>query len=283
MRDDHTLEPENGAATPADRSPETNSTERPTTGARRLQERLVFRTSKINTATRGQWHRLAEQTARKADSIKANPYAERAAGMWTASRDRVTAMPAYDKMRSALGERGPARVAIATGVLAAVGVAAAAGTAAATQGHNDTRSTTAAVAAVDSAKQAEIGQYPSAPPTSAGGQAAGAAKGADKPAPAAAHPKAEDKTDKAKSKPKAKPKTVRPTQPKPVMGLSQSQMNNAMQIVKVAEKKGMGERAAVIAVATSMQESQLLNLASDVIPQSMNLPHQGSGSDHDSV
>jgi hypothetical protein len=287
MRDDHTLEPENGAATPADRSPETNSTERPITGARRLQERLVFRTSKINTATRGQWHRLAEQTARKADSIKANPYAERAAGMWTASRDRVTAVPGYDKMRSAFGERGPARVAIATGVLAAVGVAAAAGTAAATQNHDDTRSTTAAVAAVDSAKQAEIGQYPSAPLTSAGGHAAGAAKGSDKPAPAAVHPKAEDKHDKAKSKPKAehkaKPKTVRPTQPKPVMGLSQSQMNNAMQIVKVAEKKGMGERAAVIAVATSMQESQLLNLASDVIPESMNMPHQGSGSDHDSV
>jgi hypothetical protein len=296
MRDDHTLEPENGAATPADRSPETNSTERPITGARRLQERLVFRTSKINTATRGQWHRLAEQTARKADSIKANPYAERAAGMWTASRDRVTAMPGYDKMRSALGERGPARVAIATGVLAAVGVAAAAGTAAATQNHDDTRSTTAAVAAVDSAKQAQIGQYPSAPPTSAGGHAAGAAKGSDKPTPAAVHPKAEDKHDKAKSapksghksdkaqsKPKAQAKTVRPTQPKPVMGLSQTQMNNAMAIVKVAEQKGMGERAATIAVATSMQESQLLNLASDVIPESMDYAHQGSGSDHDSV
>src|ERR1700754_591792 len=146
MRDDHTLENENGAATPADRSPETTPTER-TTGARRIQERLVFRTSKINSATRGTWHRLADQTARTADSIKANPYAERAAGMWTTSRDRVTAMPAYDKMRSAIGERGPARIAIATGVLAAVGVAAAAGTAAATTGdHSDARTTAAAVA-----------------------------------------------------------------------------------------------------------------------------------------
>src|ERR1700754_4925221 len=112
MRDDHTLENENGAATPADRSPETSSTERPT-GARRIQERLVFRTSKISSATRGTWHRTAE-------SIKANPYTERAAGMGTASPDRVTALPAYDKMRNAIGERGPARVAIATGVLAAV-------------------------------------------------------------------------------------------------------------------------------------------------------------------
>jgi hypothetical protein len=286
MRDDHTLENENGAATPADRSPETPLTERPT-GARRLQERLVFRTSKINSATRERWHRTA-------NSIKASPYAERAAGMWTASRERVTTLPAYDKMRTVLGERGPARVAIAGGVLAAVGVAAAAGTAAATQGdHSETRATTAAVAAVDSAKQAQGGQYPAAPPTSAGGQHAGAAKGADKPPSSVEKPKAEDKADKAqksqrkaehKSERKAaKPKTVRPVQPKPVMGLSQTQMNNAMQIVKAAEKRGMGERAAVIAVATSMQESQLLNLASTAVPESWNYHHEGSGSDHDSV
>lgn len=284
MRDDHTLEPESGAATPADRSPETPSTERPT-GARSLQERLVFRTSKINSATRGTWHRLADQTARRADSIKTNPYAERAAGMWTASRDRVTALPAYDKMRSVLGERGPARVAIAGGVLAAVGVAAAGGVAAAAQGdHSDTRATSAAVAAVDSAKQAGISQFPSAPPTSAGGQHSGASKGADKPTPSVEKPKAEHKAkEKAAKKPAAKPKTVRPVQPKPVMGLSQTQMNNAMQIVKAAEKRGMGERAAVIAVATSMQESQLLNLASTAVPESTNYHHEGSGSDHDSV
>jgi hypothetical protein len=39
----------------------------------------------------------------------------------------------------------------------------------------------------------------------------------------------------------------------------------------------------VIAVATAMQESQLYNLASDVIPESLRYPHQGTGADHDSV
>ncbi|MDG4824250.1 hypothetical protein O7635_20560 [Asanoa sp. WMMD1127] len=273
MRDDHTLENENGAATPADRSAETPTTER-TTGARRLQERL----------------------ARTAGSIKTSPYAERAAGMWTASRDRMTALPAYDKMRGVLNERGPARVAIAGGVLAAVGVAAAAGTAAATSGdHSDTRATSAAVAAVDSAKKAEISHFPTAPPVSGGdhsaaGQHAGGSKGADKPTPSvekpqgerkAAHDKSEKKSEKRAEKKAAK--SVRPTQPKPVMGLSQTQMNNAMQIVKAAEKRGMGERGAVIAVATSMQESQLLNLASTAVPESYDYHHEGQGSDHDSV
>ncbi len=287
MRDDHTLEPESGAATPADRSPETPSTERPT-GARRLQERLVFRTSKINSATKYTWQRLADQTARRADSIKANPYAERAAGMWTASRDRVTAMPGYDKMRSVLGERGPARIAIAGGMLAAVGVATAGGVAAATQDHSDTRSTTAAVAAVESAKKAEISQFPTAPPTSGEhGHGGGASKGTDKPTPSVEKPKSERGEHKAAKEKKAdkpqKAKTVRPVQPKPVMGLSQTQMNNAMQIVKVAEQRGMGERGAVIALATAMQESQLLNLASTAVPESENYHHEGSGSDHDSV
>ncbi|GIF66424.1 hypothetical protein Ais01nite_44590 [Asanoa ishikariensis] len=285
MRDDHTLEPENGAATPADRSPETTSTERPT-GARRLQERLVFRTSQMSNTTRNRLNRTA-------DSIKANPYAERAAGMWTASRDRMTAMPAYDKMRSVLGERGPARIAIAGGMLAAVGVATAGGVAAATQNHtDDTRSTTAAVAAVESAKKAEISQFPTAPPTSGGhgeerGHGGGGSKGADKPTPSVERPKAEHKAEKRAEQKAAKKadsaKSVRPVQPKPVMGLSQTQMNNALQIVKAAEKRGMGERGAVIAVATAMQESQLLNLASTAVPESENYHHEGSGSDHDSV
>jgi hypothetical protein len=32
-----------------------------------------------------------------------------------------------------------------------------------------------------------------------------------------------------------------------------------------------------------MQESNLYNLASDVLPESYDYPHQGSGADHDSV
>jgi hypothetical protein len=198
-------------------------------------------------------------------------------------------------MRSVLGERGPARIAIAGGMLAAVGVATAGGVAAATQDHSDTRSTTAAVAAVESAKKAEISQFPTAPPTSGEhGHGAGASKGTDKPTPSVERSKGErgergergEHKAPAKEKKADKPqkaKTVRPVQPKPVMGLSQTQMNNAMAIVKVAEQKGMGERGAVIALATAMQESQLLNLASTAVPESENYHHEGSGSDHDSV
>ena len=46
---------------------------------------------------------------------------------------------------------------------------------------------------------------------------------------------------------------------------------------------GLPRRAYVLAVACAMQESQLLNLASSVLPESFDYPHEGSGSDHDSV
>lgn len=39
----------------------------------------------------------------------------------------------------------------------------------------------------------------------------------------------------------------------------------------------------MVALATAMQESNLYNLASDVLPESTQYPHQGSGADHDSV
>jgi hypothetical protein len=70
---------------------------------------------------------------------------------------------------------------------------------------------------------------------------------------------------------------------RPVAGLNQTQMNNAAAVVRAAQKMRMPNRAAVIAVATAMQESQLYNLASDVIPESLRYPHQGTGADHDSV
>ena len=262
MRDDHTLETESGAATPADRSPETPSAERtgtPLDRARRTWQRFAANTARTAAATR----QTASSTA---ETIRNHPRTERAAGAWTSSRDRVTASPAYGKVTDVLGERGPARLAIATGVLACLGVAAAAQAAPAEQPESTTAT---AAAVVDAGQAASPPQIGAAPPAAAA--PGSAAKGADKPAPAAKH------------KAPAKPKTVRPVQPKPVAGLSQSQMNNAMQIVQAGEKRKLPERAMVIAVATAMQESQLLNLASDVIPESMDMPHQGTGSDHDSV
>jgi hypothetical protein len=71
--------------------------------------------------------------------------------------------------------------------------------------------------------------------------------------------------------------------PTPVAGLSQQQMNNAKHIVDAGKAMGLPKRAFVIAIATSMQECNLYNLASTVLPESYNYPNEGSGSDHDSV
>ncbi|MBU8859957.1 MULTISPECIES: peptidase M23 [unclassified Micromonospora] len=85
---------------------------------------------------------------------------------------------------------------------------------------------------------------------------------------------------KATAKPKPK-KTVR--QIVPVAGLDRTQMNNAKKIVQAGKEMGVPRRALVIAVATAMQESTLLNYASGVLPESQSYPHQAIGWDHDSV
>jgi hypothetical protein len=69
----------------------------------------------------------------------------------------------------------------------------------------------------------------------------------------------------------------------PVAGLSQQQMDNAQHIVKVGLQMGLPKRAYVMAVACAMQESNLLNLASTVLPESYSYAHDGDGSDHDSI
>ncbi|MEW1584916.1 hypothetical protein AB0283_05645 [Micromonospora vinacea] len=82
---------------------------------------------------------------------------------------------------------------------------------------------------------------------------------------------------------KAPRKPVKPRRPRPVAGLDQAQMDNAKIIVDVGLEMKMPRRALVVALATAMQESNLYNLASDVLPESAEYPNQGSGSDHDSV
>ncbi|MCX5064642.1 hypothetical protein OOJ91_02005 [Micromonospora lupini] len=78
-------------------------------------------------------------------------------------------------------------------------------------------------------------------------------------------------------------KPVKPRRPRPVAGLDQTQMDNAKIIVDVGRELKMPRRALVVALATAMQESNLYNLASDVLPESTQYPHQGSGADHDSL
>jgi hypothetical protein len=69
----------------------------------------------------------------------------------------------------------------------------------------------------------------------------------------------------------------------PVAGLTQTQMNHAKTIVDVAEQMKLPKRAAVVAVSTAMQETNLRNLANTGLPESANLPNDGTGYDHDSV
>jgi hypothetical protein len=75
----------------------------------------------------------------------------------------------------------------------------------------------------------------------------------------------------------------RAANPTPVADLNQTQMNNALKIVQAGQALGLSRRAFVIAVATAMQESNLYNLASTRVAESYDYPHEGTGSDHDSV
>jgi hypothetical protein len=171
------------------------------------------------------------------------------------------------------------RVGVATGVIGLLGFAAFAETGAATSGpvtalspvaaaHAEAQRADAAEAPVSRAERAEAG---SAKPAGAD------QKKSTKDGAAAKKPAA-----KAPAAPKAAPKKA-PARLTPAAGLSQVQTDNAAAIVRAGAKNGVPERGMVIAVATAMQESTLLNRASEVLPESKRYPHQGTGADHDSV
>ncbi|MEU8260963.1 M23 family metallopeptidase [Micromonospora sp. NPDC048999] len=61
------------------------------------------------------------------------------------------------------------------------------------------------------------------------------------------------------------------------------QLRNAAIIIKVGQDMHVPARGWVIALATAMQESALRNLANSAVPASRMLPHDGVGSDHDSL
>ncbi len=69
----------------------------------------------------------------------------------------------------------------------------------------------------------------------------------------------------------------------PVAGLTRTQMDHATTIVATAKQMGLPDKAAVIGVATAMQETNLRNLANTGLPSSLDLPNDGTGFDHDSV
>jgi hypothetical protein len=92
-------------------------------------------------------------------------------------------------------------------------------------------------------------------------------------------------TTQPTAQPKAttKPKATLPVNPPPAAGLTQTQMNHAKTIVQVGKQLKLPERAYVIAVATSMQETKLYNLANAWLPSSLQIANDGTGYDHDSV
>lgn len=69
----------------------------------------------------------------------------------------------------------------------------------------------------------------------------------------------------------------------PVAGFAGAQLENAQTIVAAGMEIGAPQRAHVIAVTTAMQESQLRMYANSRVPESLELPHDAVGSDHDSV
>lgn len=96
-------------------------------------------------------------------------------------------------------------------------------------------------------------------------------------APPPAPPLAQPRAVEASARPAPPPK------PAPVGGLTQQQMDHAAVIVAMGQRAGLPERAYVVAIATALQETYLRNLANPVYPQSLNIPNDGVGYDHDSV
>jgi hypothetical protein len=129
-------------------------------------------------------------------------------------------------------------------------------------------------------------QRRSTPDTGLGPSAAPTAPSAAPLAPSAAPPRPTSSGKTATPSTKSPPKRKAPRKParlRPVAGLTAAQMANAQVVVRTGLALGVPRRALVIAVATAMQESTLLNLASGVLPESLDLPNQGVGWDHDSV
>jgi murein DD-endopeptidase MepM/ murein hydrolase activator NlpD len=70
---------------------------------------------------------------------------------------------------------------------------------------------------------------------------------------------------------------------KPAGPLDAEQTKNAASIILAGQQMNVPTRGWVIAIAVAMQESNLRVLANPAVPESLALPHDGSGEDHDSV
>ncbi|KAL2151472.1 hypothetical protein VTH82DRAFT_6570 [Thermothelomyces myriococcoides] len=66
-------------------------------------------------------------------------------------------------------------------------------------------------------------------------------------------------------------------------GLDAVQTRNARAIIGEASNEGVGRQGCLAVVATALVESNIRVLANENVPESLNYPHDGVGSDHDSV
>ncbi|WP_181568045.1 hypothetical protein [Micromonospora robiginosa] len=182
----------------------------------------------------------------------------------TSAERRVGRHRAPEPPRRGPGRSTPGRIAVATGVTCCLGLVGVVGVGEAAPPDLTVSEALADRAAVEQRASRDFTRV--APPVAA----------PTPPAPSAT-------PSPVPARKKAPRKAVRPTHPRPVAGLDQRQMDNAKAVVDVGRDMKLPRRALVVAVATAMQESDLYNLASDVLPESFDHPHQGSGSDHDSV
>lgn len=68
-----------------------------------------------------------------------------------------------------------------------------------------------------------------------------------------------------------------------IKDLTPQALGHAKTIYDVSVQLALPPRAAVIALATALQESYLKNMANSNVPRSLLIPHEGVGADHDSV
>ncbi|PZG17334.1 hypothetical protein C1I95_15745 [Micromonospora craterilacus] len=196
--------------------------------------------------------------------------AEGASSVRMIGRHRA-AVPPRRGVRALLGST-PVRVALATGVTCCLGAAAVASA----PDTDEVPTAQVAEAVADRALADDVASRAlerSAAPTPAS------------PSPSASptvSPSASP-TAKPSASPTPKKTPAKPSRPTPVAGLTQAQMDNAKVIVDVGVDLKLPRQGLVVAVATAMQESTLLNYASGVLPESQDYPHQAIGWDHDSV
>ncbi|MUM19678.1 hypothetical protein FZI91_21600 [Mycobacterium sp. CBMA271] len=77
--------------------------------------------------------------------------------------------------------------------------------------------------------------------------------------------------------------SMRPSGPSVFMNLDAGQMEVARKIIEEGLRRGLSPEAIQIALATALTESGLRSLANGSVPDSMMLPNDGVGQDHDSV